>query len=325
MSEKEIRLHMSEMPYPPPESVVDAARETAGLLHRYADFSELDRLKSLLSSYTGVKPEYIVPGPGSDILLRELLLSFARGRKLVLVSPSFLPTLSTARKIAEKIVSLRLSPPGFELPPELLLEELDEAALVLIENPNNPTGRLLLDRDTIEKVLSKKENLLVLDEAYFEFSGHTCADLVEKYTNLAVSRSLDKSFSLAGARVGYLLAGDAFRDAFSSFSALLPRASLAAAIAALQSPDYVGKNIEKVIAERERLKGELKGLGLRPVESETNFLLLPTGRREILHELKSRGILVADVSGQLGPGYIRVSVGSPEENDIFLNALGEIF
>jgi histidinol-phosphate aminotransferase len=316
---------MSEMPYLPPESVVDAARESAGLLHRYADFTELDRLKGLLSAYTGVRPEYIVPGPGSDILLRELLLSFARGRKLVLVSPSFLPTLSTARKIAEKIVSLRLSPPGFKLPPELLLEELDEAALVLIENPHNPTGRLLLDRDTIEKVLSKKENLLVLDEAYFEFSGHTCADLVEKWPNLAVSRSLDKSFSLAGARVGYLLAGEAFREAFSSFSSLLPRASLAAAIAALQSPDYVEKNIGKVIAERERLREELQGLGLRPVESETNFLLLPTGQPEILHQLRSRGILVADVSGQLGPGYIRVSVGSPEENDFFLNVLKEIF
>jgi histidinol-phosphate aminotransferase len=324
MKRKLLRLHMSEMPYPPPRTVVKAARNAADSLHRYADFEEIALLKELLASSTGVDSERIVPGPGSDILLRELILSMAWGRKLVLVSPSFLPTLSTARKAASKSVALRLSPPDFELPQRLLFEELDEASLVLIEHPNNPTGKLLLDRKTIEAVLTRKDSLLVLDEAYYEFSGSTCADLVEKYPNLAVSRTMDKSFSLAGARVGYLLLGDAFRDAFASFSALLPRPSLAAAMAALKSPDYVGKNIQKVIEEREKLGRELNALGLSPGESRTNFILLSTGVPEIVRELKSRGILVADVSGQLGPGYIRIGIGRPEENTYFLEELKKV-
>lgn len=319
-----IRLHMSEMPYLPPSSVIAAAKRALQSVHRYADFGELDTLKGLLSRYTGVDKEGIVLGPGSDILLRQLILSFSAGRKLVLVSPSFLPTLSVARKMATHSISLRLSPPDFKLPPELIFEELHKPALVLIENPNNPTGKILLDRETIEAVLSVRDVLLVIDEAYYEFSGITCADLVNTHPNLAVSRTMDKSFSLAGARVGYMLTGSDFHEVFSSFSAILPRASLAAAIAALESPDYMRQNIEKVIAERKRLKKELNRLGVNSMESTTNFLLLYTGIPEIVDELRSRGILVADVSGQLRPGYIRVGIGTPEENNFFLASMKEI-
>jgi histidinol-phosphate aminotransferase len=312
---------MNELPYLPPDFVLQAARDGVDELNRYADHVELDGLKGLLARYSGVPETHIVLSPGSDILLRELILSFSRDRKLVMLSPSFLPTVEAARQFAGKIVNLRLTPPDFELKPQMLLEELDEPCLLVVENPNNPTGRLVLDQKTLAFVLSQPDTLCVIDEAYFEFSGLTFADMVPDHPNLAVTRTLDKSFSLAGARVGYLLAGAYFLDAFSSFYAFLPRPSLKAAMAALRRPDYKDEHIRSIVAERERLRRQLADLHFTVCESQTNFLLLQTNIPDAPQRLKERGVLVADVSSQLAPGYIRISVGTRDENDALVKAL----
>lgn len=204
------------------------------------------------------------------------------------------------------------------------MEELNGPALVIIDTPNNPTGKVLLDRSLVKRILEKPDTLLAVDEAYYEFSGQTCADLVEGYPNLAVSRTMDKCFSLAGLRVGYLLAGGDFIKVLSSFPTILPRPSLAAATAALKAPDYMKDYVARIIRERDRVKEQLIRLGAEPVESSANFLLLPTGMPDITRLLKERGILVADVSDQLEPGYIRIGIGTPEDNDALLAAMKNI-
>lgn len=319
-----IRLHMSEMPWPPPEGVVAAASMELKNINRYADAVALDTLKTLLAEYTGVGKEHIIPGTGSDNLLREAILTCAGGRTVIMVSPSFLPTVKAAGRAAGKRVFLRLRPPDFTLQAEALLEELTEPALVIIDSPNNPSGSILLERRTVETILKKPDTLLVVDEAYYEFSGQTCADLVEDYPNLAVSRTMDKCFSLAGLRVGYLLAGGDFIKVLSSFPTILPRPSLAAATAALKVPDYMKDYVARIIRERDRVKEQLIRLGVEAVESSANFLLLPTGMPDITRLLKERGILVADVSDQLGPGYIRIGIGTPNNNDALLVAMKSI-
>lgn len=319
-----IRLHMSEMPYPPPEHVIRAAETGLQQIHRYADPAELERLKKALAEYTGLPARRIVLGPGSDYLLRDLVLSFGPQRTLLLLSPSFLPTVQAAKQAAGKIVHLRLSPPDFRLKPQALLEELKGASLLIFENPNNPTGGLLLDRPTLEAALAATESLVVVDEAYFEFSDITFADLVPQYPNLAVTRTLDKGFGLAGARIGYLLAGDRFLEAFASFSALLPQASLKAAIAALENQGYKDEHIRMIKDERERLRKALIQLGFQVGESATNFLLLQSKIPDIALQLKERGVLVADLSGQMAAGSIRISVGTPHENDTFVKILQDI-
>lgn len=319
-----IRLHMNEMPFLPPNFVLEAAEKGIHELNRYADHAKLHTLKKLLAQYSGVPEKHIVVSPGSDILLRELIISLSKDRKLVMTSPSFLPTVQAATHFARKIVRLRLAPPEFYLESALIIEELNEPSLVIIENPNNPTGRLLINRETLEAALKSPETLCVIDEAYFEFSGFTFADMVPQYPNLAVIRTMDKSFSLAGARVGYLLAGDLFLDAFSSFNAFLPRPSLNAAIAALEKPDYKDDYLRFIIEAREKLGEFLKESGLSICKSETNFLLVQTGRPDVVERLRERDILVADVSSQLPPGSFRVSIGTPEENKMFACALREI-
>jgi len=312
------------MPYPPPQAIVQAARRGSGKLHRYAEQKDLEHLRALLADYAGVPDRHIVAGPGSDMLLREILHSFSGGRKVVMPSPNFLPTVHAARRFAARQVSIRLSAPEFHLTPEILLEELEDPALVIIDNPNNPTGKALLERRTVEAVLANSGTLLVIDEAYFEFSGVSFAILVRNHPNLAITRTLDKAFSLAGARIGYLIAGQLFLEGLSSFQSSLPRASLQAAVEALSSPSYMRKNAGLIIEERERLLRETAALGAEVYASAANFLLVHTRRPEIAAQLEERGVLVADISSQLAPGHIRVSVGTSSENDAFIAAYEDI-
>ncbi len=321
---KSINLNMNEMPFPPPENIVRAAQNGLLNLNRYAEQKDLKYLRGLLAHYSGVPEENIVLGPGSDLLLREIVHSFSGGRKVVMVSPSFLPTVQAAKQFATKLISIRLSPPGFGLKPKLLLDEVKAPALVIIDNPNNPTGKILLERQTVEAVLDNKDTLLVIDEAYFEFSGMTFADLVSGHPNLAITRTMDKAFSLAGARIGYLIAGKYFLDIFSSFYTFLPRSSLHAATEALSSTEYMRRNVRLITDERERLQKKIKDLGTSVYSSSTNFLLIKTEIPEISVKLKNIGVLVSDISSQLAPGSIRVSVGIREENDAFINGYRKI-
>jgi len=136
---------------------------------------------------------------------------------------------------------------------------------------------------------------------------------------------MDKAFSLAGARIGYIIAGEAFLDAFSSFHMILPRPSLFAAIQALKNPDYMRRNGSRVIAERERVWNALNdNLAVQVYKSMTNFLLLKTNIPDIVGKLADIGILISDLSNQLSSGFIRVSIGNREENDAFISGYMKI-
>jgi histidinol-phosphate aminotransferase len=318
-----IRLHMNEMPYPPSPGVVKAAQQGLARLNRYADPAELEALRGLLASYSGVPRDCVVLSPGSDLLLREVIHTFSQGRRVITASPSFFPTVQAAKQFAAEWLSIRLSPPAFDLDVELLMEVLEGPSLVVLDNPNNPTGRLLLGLAVVEALLQQENVLLVIDEAYYEFSEVTFADRVADHPRLAVIRTLDKAFSLAGARVGYGIAGETFQDALSSFYAFLPRPSLCAAIEALKRPEDMKENVRRVVGERERLRRALDELGIHVYPSSTNFLLVQSEVPDLVTQLRDEGVLVADVSDQLPAGFFRVSIGTPGENDAFFEALAK--
>ena len=217
MLKEPIKLNMNEVAYPPSKEIIEAVRKSLMDLNRYSDPEDLERLLGLLADYSGVPQKHIVQSPGSDLLLREIIHTYSKGRKIVIVSPSFFPTVQAAKQFATKLISIRLSPPDFDLNPDLLLDQLNEPCLVILDNPNNPTGKILLDRKMVGSIVDHRDVLIVVDEAYYEFSGVTFADMVQEHPNLAITRTMDKAFSLAGARIGYMIAGEAFFDAFSSF------------------------------------------------------------------------------------------------------------
>lgn len=315
---------MNEVPYLPPKEIIEAAKEGLKNLNRYSDPEGLEQLRGLLADYSGVPKKHIIPGPGSDLLLREAIHTLSKGRKIIMVSPSFLPTVHAAKQFATKLVGIRLSPPDFDLNLDLLLDQLQEPCLLIIDNPNNPTGKILLNRRSVASILENTDALLVVDEAYYEFSKTTFVDMVHDHPNLAIARTMDKAFSLAGARVGYMVAGETFIDAFSSFYMLLPRASLFAAIASLQNPAYMRRNVDRVIAEKERVWNALNELAVRVYPSATNFLLAKTDIPDLVRKLSDIGIQISDLSDQLSPGYIRVSIGTSVENDAFINGYMKI-
>ena len=317
-----IRLNMNEIPYPPPKEIIE--RGKAGLLNlnRYADLKDLERLRELLAEYSSVPKGRIVISSGSDIILKDIILIFSKGRKVILPYPSFFPTINIAKRFAIKFISFRLNPPDFDLNFDLISDELNESSLIILDNPNNPTGKILLERENVRSIVENKNALLVIDEAYYEFSGITFVDMIEKYPNMAIIRTMDKAFGIAGARVGYMISGDVFLNALPQLYEFLPKPSLYIAIEALRNSGYMRENVKKVIDERNRVSEELKGMGLEVYPSCTNFLLvkMPNTARE----LKDKGILVLDLSSLWLPGFIRVSIGTREENDFFLSSVKEI-
>ena len=323
MLRETVRLHMNEMPYPPAQNVIEAARKGLSKLNRYADPEDLERLCGLLADYSGVSRRHVFLSPGSDFLLREVIHTFSKGRRVVMVSPSFFPTVQAAKQFATEQLSIRLSPPTFDLNLELLLKALKGPCLVIMDNPSNPTGRMLLDRRAVEAIIGHGEALLVIDEAYYEFSEMTFADMVADHPRLAIIRTMDKAFSLAGARVGYAIVGEAFLDAVSSFYTFLPQPSLYAAMEALKYPNYVKKSVRRIVEERERLWQALDGLGVCVYPSSTNFLLVRAEVPDLVARLRDAGVLVSDVSNQLPSGFFRVSIGTPKENDAFVGALAQ--
>lgn len=324
MLKETIELNMNEVPYPPPQEIIEAAQKGLSNLNRYTEPEDLERLRGLLAHYSGVPKGHIVLSPGSDLLLREVIHTFSKGRKVTIISPSFFPTVQAAKQFATKLVSIRLSPPEFDLNLDLLMDELKGPCLVIIDNPNNPTGKTLLDRQAVETIIENTDALLVIDEAYYEFSGVTFADMVQNCPNLAITRTMDKAFSLAGARVGYLIAGKTFLETFSSFYAFLPQPSLYAAIEALNNPDYMRRNVHRVIEERKRVWRTLNELGVHAYQSTTNFLLVKTEIPDVVIRFREIGILISDLSNQLSSGFIRVSIGTHEENDAFITGYMKI-
>jgi histidinol-phosphate aminotransferase len=319
-----IRLHMNEIPHPPPQRVVEAARQALTRLNRYTDLRDLQRLRKRLARYAEVPECHVILSPGSDLLLRELIHTFSPGRKVITVSPSFFPTTQAVRQFAPRRLTFQLRPPAFDLNLEFLVAALDEASLLIVDNPNNPTGRMLLDRQAVETMLGHRETLLVIDEAYYEFSNVTFADMVTDFPRLAVVRTMDKAFSLAGARVAYAIVGEVFLDALSAFHAYLPQPSLYAALEALRDVEYVHENVHQLVEEKERLRHALEALDVDVYPSSANFLLVRTQVPDVARRLRDAGVLVADVSEQLPAGFIRISVGTRTENDAFLTACTKI-
>ncbi|MFX1516646.1 MAG: pyridoxal phosphate-dependent aminotransferase [Promethearchaeota archaeon] len=318
------RLNLNEMPYLPPKEIRQAGEKGLSVVNRYNFPEDRNLLQKLLADYSGVPKEHIVAYPGTDLLLREIVHMFAQERKIVMVFPTFLPTFYAAQQFAKNLSIIPLNPPDFILNPDRLINELNELALIIVDNPNNPTGKLLLDRSTVKTILDNKNALLLVDEAYFEFTKITYSNLIQEYPNLAIGRTISKAFGLAGVRIGYLIGGKTFLDKFATVSIMLSQVGIYSAIAAMKNPGYVGKNIEMIQTERERVSQEVKRIGLEVYPSTTNFLLINTRIPDIGTKFLERDVLILDLSDQWLPGFIRVAVGSKGENDAFLRSLEEI-
>jgi len=332
-----VRLNTNENPHPPTKALVDdvvaSVRDVAGNLHRYPDRDavalRLD-LGAYLSLQTGVhlEVENLWAANGSNEILQQLLQAFGGpGRTAIGFVPSYSmhPIISDGTR-TEWIETVRAA--DFSLDVDVAVAAITERRpdVVFVASPNNPSGQSISLHD-LRQLLDVTPGILIVDEAYGEFSSQpSAAALVAEYpTKLVVTRTMSKAFAFAGGRLGYLIATPAVIDAMLlvRLPYHLSSVTQAAARAALRHADDTLGSVATLIAERERVSAALSGMGFRVVPSDANFVLFgqfadaPTAWQRYL----DTGVLIRDVGIA---GYLRVTTGLAEENDVFLQTSAQI-
>ena len=335
-----VRLNTNENPYPLPEPLVERiaerVREAARNLNRYPDRDAVE-LRTELAKYltkTGghrVAAENVWAANGSNEVIQQLLQTFGGpGRTAIGFEPSYSMHALIARGTGTGWISGPRNE-DFTIDRAAAVQAIAENRpdVVFITTPNNPTGNAVPPETVLalyEAAQAAKPSMVVVDEAYIEFShGDSLLPLLEGRPNLVVSRTMSKAFGAAGLRLGYLAAHPAVVDAVQlvRLPYHLSAVTQATALAALEHTDTLLGYVEQLKAERDRLVAELRAIGYDVTESDANFVQF--GRFADSHEVwqknLDRGVLVRD-NGV--PGWLRVSAGTPAENDAFLDAVREL-
>jgi histidinol-phosphate aminotransferase len=288
--------------------------------------SDPAELRAALGRYAGVSAAQVITGCGSDDVIDGALRAFAApGEKVAYSAPSFSMLVTFAR-----VNGLEPAPVPFrsdgDIEPDALLAQ--RAAITYVCSPNNPTGTGV-SAEAIERVVSRAAGLVLVDEAYGEYSGRTAVSLLARAPQLLVTRTLSKAFGLAGLRVGYGLAAPEVVQMLEKVrgpykvNVLGERAALAALG---EDVPWVRRHVEASVAIRERLRVGLEALGLRPLPSSANFLCIPVPDAGGLgRALLGRGIKVRVLRALPGIGdAIRIGVGPWEAMERVLSALREV-
>ncbi|UCH51831.1 MAG: histidinol-phosphate transaminase [Chloroflexota bacterium] len=325
--EKVIKLDGNENPHGCSAKVKQALAKHAHY-HLYPD-PEQRELRKALVEYTGISPEYILAGSGSDELIDLVLRLFIEpGDKVIDCPPTFGMYPFSTGVCGGRLVSIPRKP-DFSIDVTAVKEALDkQTKVIFIASPNNPSGNIT-PKDTILELLDSYM-VVVIDEAYFEFSGVTVMPLVSKYSNLIVLRTFSKWAGLAGLRVGYGI----FPINIAKYLMKIKQpynvntAAQVAALESLRDMSYLRDTIKAIIDERQRLLSKLGQLDwLKVYPSQANFILCSVlnGKAKAIHEeLQNRGIFVRYFDTPQLKDCLRISVGKPEHTDALIVALKEI-
>ncbi|MGY1837964.1 MULTISPECIES: histidinol-phosphate transaminase [unclassified Modestobacter] len=331
-----VKLASNEVAFPPLPGVLSAIAMTAGETNRYPDNGATLLIAALAERY-GVAPGQVATGCGAVTVLQQLTQAYndpGTGIAFAWRSFEMYPLLAQVAGARAQQVPLVPGTPGGAADThdlDALAAVVDEGTrLVLVCNPNNPTGTAVR-RAELERFLDAvpETTLVVLDEAYREFVTDPDVpdgvELMRGRPNVAVLRTFSKAWGLAGLRVGYLLAedpavADAVRRTHVPFS--VSSIAQAAAVAALAAEDEVRDRCAAVVAERDRLTAALRERGLPVADSQANFVWLPLGERTaaVAAALESQAVITRPFAGE----GLRVTVGTPEEDDVFLGALDAV-
>ena len=289
-----------------------------------------NELRDLIAEANGLSRENVLLGNGGDELLFNLALTWGGpGRTFLNVPPTFSVYEANARLTGTKIVNIPRKE-NFDIDEEAVLARMAEGDIdfAVITSPNNPTGKMA-NETFLKKLLDSSDALIMVDEAYFEFSRFSMRPYLDRYENLVILRTFSKAFSLAGVRMGYLLANASvireFLKVRQPYS--VDSVSQAIATAVYRNRSLFVPGINQIIEQRGVLLEELGKLpGVTVFDSDSNYVLFRVADAgQVWQELYERGVLIRDFSrSQYLGNCLRVSVGSPEENQVFLDALAEI-
>jgi histidinol-phosphate aminotransferase len=326
-----VRLNTNENSYSLPDEVADAIVKAVAAevrdLNRYPDRDAV-ALRTDLADYLGhgLTTANVWAANGSNEVQQQLLQAFGGpGRTALGFGPSYsMHPLLAAGTGTEWIGALR--DPDFGLAPEQAVEQLrkHDPDLVFLCSPNNPTGTAL-DPEVITAVLEAARGMVLVDEAYFEYARPgtpSALELLPGHPRLIVTRTMSKAFGFAGGRLGYFAADPAVVDAVQlvRLPYHLSAITQAAARAAVSQKDALLATVEATKVQRDRIVTTLRERGYRVADSDANFVLFEVGgdQKVVWQQLLDRGVLIRDVGL---PGWLRVTAGTPEETDAFLEGL----
>jgi len=324
-----VKLNQNESPFDIPESLKDKILEDMKNQNwgHYPDYVP-QTLREKLAKRFGIDPLQILIGNGSNSLILAVFTALIQPSDTIVLSP---PSFSLYELIGSMVEGNIISVPqnmDFTYNQDALIQAVSKAKLSVFSSPGNPTGQIL-PLESLKAMLKATPGLILWDEAYAEFSSQTAIPLLASYPNLLILRTFSKAFSMAGLRLGCLLA-------HSKLVAQIQKVTMpynvnlftmTAALHVLEETDWPDANIQKILIERANL---LKAMGeLRRVEpflTETNFITFRVqDGKDVFQRLKEKGVLVRDMSGYPElKNCLRVTVGTPEENQTFLTELKKI-
>ena len=323
-----IKLNTNESPYPPAPSVVKALGEQdVELLRLYSD-PTCRVLKQKLAELYGVKPENIFLTNGSDDILNFAFMAFAGEAGAVFpdITYGFYPVFSELHGIQYQQKPLK---EDFSLNYQ---DYLETNAMVVIANPNAPTGMSIPVWQIEEILKANPDNVVVIDEAYVDFGGESCYPLLKRYENLLVVRTYSKSRCMAGARLGYAIGAaglieDLEKIKYSTNPYNINRLTMRLGEATVDAESYYQEKCREIIDTRQWTAEELKKLGFTVLPSDANFLFAKTDAMdggELYFQLKKRGVLVRHFTKERIKDYNRITIGTKEQMERFISIVKDI-
>ena len=324
-----VRLNTNESPFPPPDGWVEALSQVVSSIewNRYPDRSA-EELRDVIAARHGVDPSMVFVANGSNEVLQTILLTYAgHGRTVATFEPTYQMYAQIARVTgAEVVVGERRADMTLDVYEIERVMQKNKPSVTFLCNPNNPTG-LVEPRENLDVLLQQATGIVVVDEAYAEFADWSAMDLVAENRPLAVTRTFSKTLSMAALRVGYVVAPTWMVEQLNI--AVLPyhldSFKQAATIAALSFTKEMEERVLLIKSERTRIEEQLSAHNIQVWSSGSNFVLFhPQSRpaKQVWEALLNDGVLVRDCSSWARlDGCLRVTVGTPEENSLFLQAI----
>jgi histidinol-phosphate aminotransferase len=320
-----VKLNTNENPYPPSPQVVKVlAQVTAERLRRYPD-PQANEFRQAAGQIHGLSPEYIMCCNGGDELLSMAFRAFCDETRPVaypVPSYSLFPVLARLQNC--KAIEIPFDS-EFNLPAKLAGTN---AALTIVCNPNAPSGTFI-SVEELASLADEVSGVLLIDEAYVDFAEANCTALVKNFDNVIILRSMSKGYSLAGLRFGYAIAQPDLiaglmkvKDSYN-----VDAVAIAVATAAIKDQEYFKENVENVKAERARLTIQLRKLGFDVPDSQSNFVLAKCKNckaDQVYEKLVQRNIYIRYFARPGLEDKLRISIGTPEQNDKLFSALQEI-
>lgn len=326
---KYIKLNTNESPYPPSPRVLEAIRKACNSDIRLYPDPECDSLRETIADYFNLRKGQVFIGNGSDELLAFSFMAFFNPKNPILfpdITYSFYPVYSSIFNIDYKTVELDEE---FSIPVGRFFERNGG---IIIPNPNAPTGKYLplsLIRSIVDK---NPDSVVIIDEAYIDFGGESAAGFIDNFPNLLIIQTLSKSRSLAGLRLGFALGHEDLiqglnrvKNSFNSYT--VDRLALAGAEEAFKDEDYFQETRKRIMATRDKVSLSLKSMGFKVIDSKANFIFIShpeVGALALFQKLRENGVLVRHFNKPRISNYLRVSIGSEEDMDIFLDVVEKI-